>query len=558
MKTNVLNSLFWMMLLILGASSCKNPEEFHPNLEKNGITNITASFPDDERDENKFTSEIDYEKRLIKVIFPYNYPRLSDNILDPSMLKKVKVVATLENNVYISPKLLYMDLTKENVITVKTQGGDDVEYKVVAEIRKSSECAISKFELSAIGVAGVINETEKTISLIALEPLGKHLANLSISHGASVSPDPRTEELNYDEPQKLVVTAQNGVDKAVYTVQKQIPNKIDAGFRANSVQLLWTKKLSDLGLEPNNMVTGMAVTNDYVVINQRANPNAIYLNAKSGEKEGAINISSISGSLTNFYVTSDNNDNILFCNLTTKTSNVFTIWRMNGVNESLEKYIVYESDYALGRKFSVQGNLDKNAIITAPCYGTNGTFLRWKVVNGSLVSAEPEKVTINGLGNWGFNADVVNLSDEDETAGYFASFYADPRALCWIDGTSNNIKSKGPDISPNWIQNAVDCITFNKSRYVAALSANPWTWGTDDNVYVFDLGSGSLSTHAMNFGADGLNVNGKYGAKALGLTNPNGTADVKFQVSKDGYYLYLYFLFTNGYVGCVRCDCIDL
>ncbi|MFR5271051.1 MAG: hypothetical protein ACLTGI_11610 [Hoylesella buccalis] len=50
----------------------------------------------------------------------------------------------------------------------------------------------------------------------------------------------------------------------------------------------------------------------------------------------------------------------------------------------------------------------------------------------------------------------------------------------------------------------------------------------------------------------------KYGGKALGKQNANGTGDVALRVSNDGYYLYIYFMFTNGYVGCVRCDCLDL
>ena len=51
---------------------------------------------------------------------------------------------------------------------------------------------------------------------------------------------------------------------------------------------------------------------------------------------------------------------------------------------------------------------------------------------------------------------------------------------------------------------------------------------------------------------------GIYGAKALGEQNPNGTGDVAFGVSKDGYYLYAYFMFTNGYVVCAQFDCIDM
>ena len=72
------------------------------------------------------------------------------------------------------------------------------------------------------------------------------------------------------------------------------------------------------------------------------------------------------------------------------------------------------------------------------------------------------------------------------------------------------------------------------------------------------MGAGTLSNQPLNFGASGLDINGNYGGKAAGVQNANGTSDVALRVSADGYYLYIYFMFTNGYVGCIRCDCLDL
>lgn len=94
-------------------------------------------------DENRFTSEIDYQNRVITVVFPYNY-RLSDNVLEISALKKMRVIADLDNNVYISPSLLFLDFTKENFITVKEQDGKSVKCEIIAEIRKSAECVITR------------------------------------------------------------------------------------------------------------------------------------------------------------------------------------------------------------------------------------------------------------------------------------------------------------------------------------------------------------------------------------------------------------------------------
>ena len=93
----------------MGISACHSPEDFNPTVERNIINNLTASFPDDDSDDNSFTSEIDYTNHVITVVFPYNYPKLSDNVLQLSDLKKMRVIADLDNNVYVYPTLLFMD-----------------------------------------------------------------------------------------------------------------------------------------------------------------------------------------------------------------------------------------------------------------------------------------------------------------------------------------------------------------------------------------------------------------------------------------------------------------
>ncbi len=557
MKTKIL-TLACNLLLIFTWVGCQEPEEFHPNIERNGITNLTARFIDDDRDENNFTSEIDYQNKVITVVFPYNYPRLSDNVLDKSSLKKMRVFASLENNVYVTPKLYFMDLTKENTITVTDQNGGKTDYKVVAEIRKSNECSITKFDLQSVNLSGLVKEADKVISLVSADEIGKQLATVSISHGATISPDPASVALDYDQEQQFKVTAQDGVTSRVYTVKKEIPQKISNGLRASSAQLLWVKKLVDIGLTQNHMTTGIAALNNYVVVNERGNGQAVYLNAKTGEIAGHIDISEFAGSLTNMYATADDNDNILFCNFNNQKDGKFIIWRVKGVKGKPEKYLEYTTSAQMGRKLSVIGSLDGDAIITVPIDGTAGQFARWQVKAGKLVSTTPVMVQAQGLGNWGSNADVIYSDPADPTSDYFAAYYAEPRHASFFDGKTNSIKAKGPKISPNWLQNAVDYTVFNKAHYFISNSVNLWTWGTDDCIYLFDTGGGNLDTQVLDFSSNGLDINGKYGGKALGKQNANGTGDVALRVSNDGYYLYIYFMFTNGYVGCVRCDCLDL
>lgn len=540
-------------------TGCHKPEAYTPSGDNIGLLNLIASFPNDDRDENEFTSEIDHDRKVVTIVFPYNYPRLSDNVLTADKLSKIRLRAKLANNAYVlDGGVLWMDLTAENKIRIKNPAGDIADYKVVAEIRKSNACTITEYRLPDAlgeGLTAIVKDNDKSITFLTFESLGEQLAAVSISHGATMDPDPRTVALNYDNELTVTVIAQNGVDRQEYKICKGTPEKIKAGMRPNSGKILWTQKLSDIGLTKTNMQTGIAVTDDYVVINERSNEKAVYLNAKTGTVAGSMDISAFSGSTSNFYCTSDDAGNILFCNFASTAGSELIIYKANSVNDTPTEFIRYTTSCAIGRKISVKGDVNNNALITAPYYTTAGQTAIWAVKDG-VVDEKPSAFTAKISGSWGNNADVVMTSDTDKKADYFAAFYASPRNLCYFNGSDGSIKSKAKELSANWIPNAVDVKTFNNNMFVASNSVNSFTWGEDDCVYLYDVTAGVFGDEAADFSKAGLGVNGKYGAKALGATNPNGIGDIALRVSEDGYYMYLYFMFTNGYVGCVQFDCI--
>lgn len=549
--TATLAILTAFLIFLIG---CQQVEDLTPSVARYGINSLSASFYGDESSENSFSSEIDYVNGIITVVFPYNYPRTSQNVLTMDALKNVRIDANLDDNVTVSPSLLYMDLTQENFITVTDQTKSKKEYKVVAEIRKSAEARITDFSLNTVGISGIIEEENKTISLISIEPIGEVPAEVSISHGATISPDPRTTPLNYDQEVTLTVTAQNGVNKVVYTVRKDVPNKVDRGMRNGSAKILWSKKLqSDLGITTLHNTTSLAVTKDYVVVNTRNEPGML-LDRKTGAKVGTMpNMGSIQGGLTNFFATADDGDNILISNLA-PNAGTYKVWRFKGVNASPELYIDWTSSPSLGRKLSIKGSLDGDAIITAALMGDAMSFARWQVKDGVLLSQTPQIVAINGLGGaWWNNADVVASDPSDPTADYFVSYYAMPRKFAWVDGKTNSVKAFGPEISGNWIQNAADYTHFNGNSYAVNMSINSFTWGSDDKVYLHDASATTTFTEPI-----WETPIGTYGGKDNGGTNANGTGDAILKVSSDGYYMYLYFMFTNGCVVCVQYDCIDM
>jgi hypothetical protein len=72
-----------------------------------------------------------------------------------------------------------------------------------------------------------------------------------------------------------------------------------------------------------------------------------------------------------------------------------------------------------------------------------------------------------------------------------------------------------------------------------------------DIAYMYDLSTQSLATPIE------ICETKIYGGIANDGQNIEGASDVVLRASKDGYYLYAYFMFANGYVACKQYDCID-
>ena len=111
-------------------------------------------------------------------------------------------------------------------------------------------------------------------------------------------------------------------------------------------------------------------------------------------------------------------------------------------------------------------------------------------------------------------------------------------------------------------------VPFNGLNYVAATMETFFTWGVAGGMWVMEAKypqtfSGSLELDAsldpdcvvydLDRGEGGYGI---YGGRANDGTNGNAIQDVKLHVTEDGYFMYAYFMFCNGYVGCVQFDCI--
>ena len=562
------------MAVVLSFAACQEPEVLVPAEANKGINNLTV-YPTWDgyhtADATGFTSKIDYEKRVITIQVPYTLPVESDNVQKLEDYKKVWVQFNLDDNATLEPKLTTIDLTQTYKVTLTDQKKEQSEWTIKAALAKSSACDIESFAIPSLGLTAVIDKSSATASLIYFEQLQNVFAEVVVSPHAKIVPDPATTAFwcSPDEPKKFTVIAQDGVTSREWTLQQTEPARVEEGIRPESGKMLWTTKLSAAGVAKLDMTTGIAVTDDYVILNTRGE-DPIVLDAKKGTTVGTMSLGSIKGATSSYYMTSDHKGHIVINNRVPDDGGVFRVWRMRDINSTPELFIEYATTDVYGDHISVWGDVYGDATVQAAYCGWTSTgstsTLTWTVKDGQTVSMQPYWCQISGVGGW-TNGDAIRLGT-DATADFLACGYS-MNKLTWVDGATNAaLNYVQGTLTGNEGMKAVDAVPFNGINYVAATMETFFTWGVAGGMWVMEAKypqtfSGSLELDAsldpdcVVYGLDrGEGGYGIYGGRANDGTNGNAIQDVKLHVTKDGYFMYAYFMFCNGYVGCIQFDCI--
>ncbi len=562
------------MAVVLSFAACQEPEVLLPAEANKGINNLTV-YPTWDgyhtADASGFTSKIDYEKRVITIQVPYTLPVESDNVQKLEDYKKVWVQFNLDDNATLEPKLTTIDLTQTYKVTLTDQKKEQSEWTIKAALAKSSACDIESFAIPSLGLTAVIDKSSATASLIYFEQLKNVFAEVVVSPHAKIVPDPATTAFwcSPDEPKKFTVIAQDGVTSREWTLQQTEPARVEEGIRPESGKMLWTTKLSAAGVAKLDMTTGIAVTDDYVILNTRGE-DPIVLDAKKGTTVGTMSLGSIKGATSSYYMTSDHKGHIVINNRVPDDGGVFRVWRMRDINSTPELFIEYATTDVYGDHISVWGDVYGDATVQAAYCGWTSTgstsTLTWTVKDGQTVSMQPYWCQISGVGGW-TNGDAIRLGT-DATADFLACGYS-MNKLTWVDGATNAaLNYVQGTLTGNEGMKAVDAVPFNGINYVAATMETFFTWGVAGGMWVMEAKypqtfSGSLELDAsldpdcVVYGLDrGEGGYGIYGGRANDGTNGNAIQDVKLHVTKDGYFMYAYFMFCNGYVGCIQFDCI--
>lgn len=550
---------FFVFLGTLFLISCQKVE-YRDRYELNEISDIYATYEGKGRDRL-------FEARIVEdVIYldiDYYHPIDSDNEVD---LSKLLIRATVPSDAVISPSLDDIwDLTSPKELTVTSGSGEQMSYTVIAN--KQGTTAISNAVLTYDDELGVPQEAQAIIigdrinfSLVPGTVVNNAKLSYTINRHASAS-IPDGSEVDLASSQSFVVTAPGDAQRE-YTMQIVEAVMLEKGIRPGSAKIMFEKRLrADLGISVDDVTGGIAATGAHVVLNTR-DQNSIYIDAFTGEKVGEIDLGEIRGGLRNFYTTADEGGNIFVCNLVPNDGNVFNIWKISSITSKPEPFIQYNAGgTAFGRKFSIIGDVNSNAIITAPVVGVaSSSFARWTVAGGSLVSQTPEMVTISGYSWSNNNVDLIHTSPTDANSNYYVIGYSNNR-LANVNGLTNTVMAELDPLDGNFIANAVDYIEFNNAKFVTYNHVNSFNWGSADQVFLIDTEAGFSGTPAANTtpGLVWAANAGRYGANAASAPlNANGTGDVAMTVSENGYYLYLYFMFTNGYVVGVQFDCVDI
>lgn len=312
---------------------------------------------------------------------------------------------------------------------------------------------------------------------------------------------------------------------------------LEKGLRAGSEQVMWATPLAGLGVTAN-AVTSIAVVGDKLVVNAKGEAPVI-LNGLTGEKEGTIDLGDVLGQ--NYGVASDDCGNLLFH---TYNAGVIKMARMKGLTGTPEWFIEHNESATYACRVAVSGDLYGDAVIaTGYEGGTSTANFRYDVVNG--VVAEPVWHQYKN-GSATPTRTAVTYLYPSATSDYMITGYS-VNKIFWVDGDTDQVIAESDMLcDTNMGVLALDAVEFNKAMYLTAIYDTFFTWSTAGGV-LYDI-----STVGQFSSISSLDL-----AAMTAKANGSGLMDVVMTVSEDGVYMYVYAMFTNGAVGCIRYDCLD-
>lgn len=558
MKTKIFNTGL-MLALALAFTGCAEEENVAPTANREGITSLSAYFTSGTY-QDKLAAQLSTtssETTDYVIPIPYYYPEESDYVPSEDM-KTMKVTAKLENNCFLSPGLGVLDLTKKNEFTYTNPYGEQKKITISGQLTHLNKCAIKSFMAEPGDLSGVIDEDSKTISLVTMDDLSKMTADVVLDPHATISPDPSVPH-DFNDGFEFTVTADNGVDKSTYKVMKQIPQKMDNGYRAGSEKELFVNDMTTLGVkDPNAIHPTLACVGNFVVLNLGDGSAPQYFRKATGSKVGTIALGEAKATGA---ITSDNAGNMLICNYA-DNGQTLNIYKTNDVTKAPTKFISYTNGLGvgIGARLHVQGDLNSNAVITATPYSCNNA-IRWIVKDGRV--GNPENILMS-VAAWGAQDDaakVVGVDAEGKNGSIVDYYQGGVCQMYYLSDwkTSANLVQDNSGNAWGYNTAAIDVRPFNKARYLALFEMGYWPdWGLTGHIYLYDA-SNPASVTGTTDGSSMLKyaytIPDNFGS--VGYASDGRFADVLVTPSEDGYFLYIFYASnTHLSFGGIQVDCI--
>ena len=548
-----------MLALALAFTGCAEEENVAPTANREGITSLSAYFTSGTY-QDKLAAQLSTtssETTDYVIPIPYYYPEESDYVPSEDM-KNMKVTAKLENNCFLSPGLGVLDLTKKNEFTYTNPYGEQKKITISGQLTHLNKCAIKSFMAEPGDLTGVIDEESKTISLVTAADLSEMTADVVLDPHATISPDPSVPH-NFNDGFEFTVTADNGVDKSTYKVMKQIPPKIDNGYRAGSEKELFVNDMTTLGVkDPNAIHPTLACVGNFVVLNLGDGSAPQYFRKATGSKVGTIALGEAKATGA---ITSDNAGNMLICNYA-DNGQTLNIYKTNDVTKAPTKLISYTNGLGvgIGARLHVQGDLNSNAVITATPYSCNNA-IRWIVKDGRV--GNPENILMS-VAAWGAQDDaakVVGVDAEGKNGSIVDYYQGGACQMYYLSDwkTSANLVQNNSGNAWGYNTAAIDVRPFNKARYLALFEMGYCPdWGLTGHIYLYDA-SNPASVTGTTDGSSMLKyaytIPDNFGS--VGYASDGRFADVLVTPSEDGYFLYIFYASnTHLSFGGIQVDCI--
>lgn len=302
--------------------------------------------------------------------------------------------------------------------------------------------------------------------------------------------------------------------------------------------------------QSDNNTVSMAITEDYLFVNTR-NADLRYFDRFTGQYVGTIELP-FKGSLNNFSMASDGKSSIIISAL--RRGAAITIQDLYRIDNTSAPVLFARVNHNInnGRKLSIKGDLNGDAIICS-VVENEPNFVYWRTENGNIVSQNPEIFAANPLEiGWTLQADVYPI-DLDLSKGVYMTGYgnASLSKFAFVDGVSKDVVYEydlvGGEIdkSLKWATHSIDMITYNDAKYLALGSVtssrmNARLLHVEDPSHISKSPlSPDLCKFITEFGTE---------------SNAQSTGDVLLGKSKNGEFLQMYVLATNGGVKVYQFD----